>query len=57
MAAVNFLFQVIFIFQFVSYSWAQYIAIPKNNGKTKTNWDKKITTTDIYIWLICLKCL
>ena len=43
-AVCNFLFQLISIFFFVSNSLA-YIIVPKNNGKVKINWDKKLTTT------------
>ena len=43
-AVYNFLFQLISIFFFVSNSLA-YIIVPKNNGKEKINWDKKLTTT------------
>ena len=42
--AVNFLFSVKFCFSFVLNSLA-YITIPKNNGKIKIHWNKKLTTT------------
>ena len=45
---VNFLSQVIFMFFVVSTSLA-YITIPKNKGNIKITWDKKLTTTYIYI--------
>ena len=39
-------------FSFVSTSLA-YINIPKNKGKTKITWDKKLTTTYINTWSRC----
>ena len=43
-----YMLQFFFCFSFVLNSLA-YNTIPKNNGKIKTNWKKKLTTT--YVWL------
>ena len=48
--AVNIFISGNFCFSFVSKSLAiAYITIPKNNGKIKINWDKKLTTTYIHV--------
>ena len=44
-----------FYFSFVSISLA-YITIPKNKRKTKITWDKKLTTTYIYVYRIRRSC-